>query len=123
MKLLKPFIFFLAIAISLNSLAQESQTIKLTILVKDKDNNSIPGAIILLDDVKQKRPTNSAGYFKVKLDKAPREIAAFSPLFGIKKVKYNGNSTIVIQIVETKNDSYLTDTNKTKAIDPVEKNI
>tara|TARA_R110001606_G_C15231706_1_gene635176 strand:+ start:243 stop:851 length:609 start_codon:yes stop_codon:yes gene_type:complete len=120
MKLLKSFIFFFAMTISLNSLAQENQTIKLTILVKDKSNNPIPGAIILLDDVKQKRPSNSAGYFKIKLDKAPKEIAAFSPLFGIKKVKYNGNSNIIIQIVESKNDSYITDTNKTKAIDAIQ---
>ncbi|AOW18688.1 hypothetical protein LPB03_15030 [Polaribacter vadi] len=97
------YIFLLLILIfTLNISSQESKNmeeIKLTILVHDVNNNPIPGAIILIDDVKQQRLTNSAGYFKIKLDKAPKEITAFSPSIGVMKVTYNNNDKIIIKII------------------------
>lgn len=67
--------------------------------MKDGEGNPVPGAIILLDDVNQKRLTDAAGYFKIKLDKAPKIIAASSQALGIKKVAYKNNDNIIINII------------------------
>jgi TonB-dependent SusC/RagA subfamily outer membrane receptor len=123
MKSTKTLIFLIAVLFSLHIFSQKEATkeiIKLTILVKDADNNPIPGAVILIDDVKQKRTTNSAGYFKIKLDKAPKEITAFSPLIGVKKIPYTGKNSIIINIIAEKNSAYLTDTNTEKVSDAIQ---
>jgi TonB-dependent SusC/RagA subfamily outer membrane receptor len=80
-----------------------AQSKKLTIKVSDADNKSISGAIILFDDVRQKRWTNSNGVFKTKLDINPKEISAFHPKIGIKKIKYNGAEKISIKIIKGDN--------------------
>ena len=116
--LLAAFIF------TANFSAQEKKSgekIKLTILVKDANNNAVPGAVILIDNVKQRRVANKAGYFKVKLDKTPKEITAFSPLVGVKKVAYNGQSSMIINIVSDKNDeNYVSGRRDTKIADPIQ---
>lgn len=78
----------------ISSFAQEK--IDLSIYVKDDKNKPIAGAVILIDDVKQKRVANSKGIFKIKLKKKPKEIAAFSVLHGIKKIKYVGQQNIYV---------------------------
>ena len=45
--------------------AQSNDEVKITITVKDAKNKPIPGAIILFDDVRQKRWTNSKGILKL----------------------------------------------------------
>jgi len=102
MKFIKILLLIVSLIFSIQLSSQENtskEEIKLMILVQDANNNPISGAIILFDDVKQKRLTNSAGYFKIKLDKAPKEIAAFSPAIGIKKVKYKNVNSITIKII------------------------
>lgn len=88
---------------NLNLNAQSNESKKLTIIVKDVNNNPIPGAVILFDNVRQKRWTNSKGIFKVKIINDPKEISAFSPKIGIKKIKYNGKKKIKIIIQKGKN--------------------
>ena len=56
-----------------------SQSKNITIKVKDKKNKPVAGAIILFDNVKQKRLTNKKGVFKVKTEANPKEVAAFHP--------------------------------------------
>ncbi|SEE21968.1 TonB-dependent receptor plug domain-containing protein [Polaribacter dokdonensis] len=124
MKLVKTLMLLAAFIFTANFSAQEKKSgekIKLTILVKDANNNAVPGAVILIDNVKQRRVANKAGYFKVKLDKAPKEITAFSPLVGVKKVAYNGQSSMIINIVSDKNDeNYVSGRRDTKIADPIQ---
>jgi TonB-dependent SusC/RagA subfamily outer membrane receptor len=96
----KNIILFTAFLICLNLHAQSK---KVTIKVLDKNNIPLSGAIILFDDVRQKRWTNSKGFFKTKFKKAPKEISAFHPKVGIKKIKYNGANTVFIIIKKGKN--------------------
>jgi TonB-dependent SusC/RagA subfamily outer membrane receptor len=122
MKTFKKLFLLLLILGSINSFSQKetiNEAIKLTILVKDGNNTPISGAVILIDNVKQKRVANSAGYFKIKLEKEPKEITAFSPLIGVKTIKYNGDTSIVIKITKETNN-YIPDTNYQKIVDPIQ---
>jgi TonB-dependent SusC/RagA subfamily outer membrane receptor len=94
-----------------NTFAQKD--VNLTITVKDEKNKRVPGAVILLDNVKQDRIANAKGVFKIKLANAPKIISAFSPKLGIKKVTYTGNNNIIINIVGG-NDHYAVNTSKNK---------
>ena len=85
-----------------------SQEKKITIRVKDVNNKPVAGALILLDNVKQKIWTNSDGVFKTKLKFEPKEISAFHPNIGIKKIKYNGENNLIIKIKKG-NDLNLSD--------------
>jgi TonB-dependent SusC/RagA subfamily outer membrane receptor len=91
-----------------------AQSKKLTIKVTDDKNKPVAGAIILFDDVKQKRWTNSKGIFKTKLELVPKEISAFHPKVGIKKMKYNGSENIFIKIEKGEN-LLVADNNNPKA--------
>jgi TonB-dependent SusC/RagA subfamily outer membrane receptor len=91
------FILFAALFFSSNINSQEK---KLTIKVKDIDNKSVAGAIILFDNVKQRIWTNSNGVFKAKINTEPKEISAFHPNIGINTVKYNGEDKLTIVIKE-----------------------
>ena len=103
-------ILFLAF-FSMNAISQEDIKLKLTI--KDSDNKPVPGAVILLDGVKQTRLANAKGVFRIKLDEAPKEISAFSPKIGIKNIKYTGIDNINITITGG-NDSYVVNTSANK---------
>ncbi len=118
MKYLKILLILLSFIFNTHIFSQEKE-LKLSILVKDGKNNPIPGAIILIDNIKQKRVANSAGYFKIKLEKAPEEITAFSPLLGAKTIKYDGENYIIINITKDTND-YVSDTNYEKIVDPIQ---
>ena len=83
-----------------------SQGQKILIEVKDVSRKPVAGAIILFDDVKQKRWTNDKGIFKTKLKTTPKKISAFHPNIGISTIKYNGQSNISI-IIKKGNDTYL----------------
>jgi hypothetical protein len=113
MKKINTFLTILILFLTVSFSAQEKENIKLTIAVKDVNNNPVPGAVILIDNVKQKRVANSAGYFKVKLDKTPKEITAYSPLFGVKKVAYTGKNNIIINLVNGNKD-FVSSTTNTK---------
>lgn len=96
----KPKIITLLLIFSFifSGFSQEKKDLNLSILVKNKKNKPIAGAIILLDNVKQKRTTNSKGYFKIKLKKAPKSISAFYPTIGIKEITYSGNEEVILII-------------------------
>ncbi len=111
MKKIKYILLTLITFLALNSFGQKST--KLTIKVKDEQNKPVPGAVILFDDVKQKRLANSNGIFKAKLKKEPKIISAFSPSIGIAKVKYDGKNNIVIKITEG-NELYVVNTSNNK---------
>ncbi|MEN8702998.1 MAG: TonB-dependent receptor plug domain-containing protein [Polaribacter sp.] len=119
MKLFKNLIILVVFIFTTHFSAQEK--IKLTLLIKDSKNKAVPGAIILIDNKKQRRVANKAGYFKIKLDKAPKEITAFSPLIGAKKVAYNGQKSMIINITSDDNDkSFVTGDRNTKIADPIQ---
>ena len=101
--ILLSFVFF--------SLSINSQNKEITIRVKDANNKPVSGAIILLDDTKQSVWTNSNGVFKTKLKFVPKEISAFHPKIGIKKIAYNGKENIIIKI-EKGNDIPITSNTK-----------
>ncbi|WP_296638254.1 TonB-dependent receptor plug domain-containing protein [Polaribacter sp.] len=119
MKLFKNLLILVVFIFTTHLSAQEK--IKLTLLIKDSKNKAVPGAIILIDNKKQRRVANKAGYFKIKLDKAPKEITAFSPLIGAKKVAYNGQKSMIINITSDDNDkSFATGDRNTKIADPIQ---
>lgn len=94
----KYIIILLGILFFNNSI--HSQEKKITIKVKDVFNKPVAGAIILFDNKKQKIWTNSNGEFKTKIKSDPKEISAFHPNIGIKKIKYNGKNNVTIIIKE-----------------------
>ena len=80
------------------SFKMNAQSKNLTIKVKDEKNKPVAGAIILIDDVKQKRWTNSKGIYKIKLNEPPKKITAFHPNIGISKIKYTDKKKHLIII-------------------------
>lgn len=91
-------------------LSVNAQSKKIKIIVKDISNNLVTNAVILFDNVRQKKTTNSFGVLKTKLKSDPKEISAFHPIIGIKKIKYNGEEEIVI-IIGKDNDANKIDIN------------
>lgn len=100
MKNFKILLFFISLTYSFGLFSQNDK-VKLSVTVKDDKNKVIPGAIILIDGVKQQRVANSKGIFKAKLENTPKTITAFSPLVGIRKVNYiKGKNNMVIKILK-----------------------
>lgn len=91
----KDIILFGVLFLCFNIYAQSK---KITIKVLDANSNPVAGAIILFDDVRQKRWTNSDGVFKTKLKLNTKEISAFHPKIGITKIKYHGTKKLFITI-------------------------
>jgi TonB-dependent SusC/RagA subfamily outer membrane receptor len=89
------------------------------VYVQDETKNPVAGAVILINGAKQKMLTNKNGYFRVKLDKAPKTISAFSPTIGLKKVAYKGEQKVVINLLQNKEYQVVNDVNK-KTLDPVQ---
>lgn len=126
MKAIKNLVLMLALSFSVVVVSQEKEkktttkkNIKISILVKDSKNKPVPGAVILFDDVKQKRRTNSKGYFKIKTDKPPKVISAFSQKVGIKKVKYKGGKSVIIKI-DNSSETYAKNEHKKKDLNPIQ---
>lgn len=119
MKNLKYVILALLFSISGISFSQSESDVKLMVYVQDEANKPVPGAVILIDGVKQKMLTNKNGYFRVKLDKAPKSVAAFSPSIGISKVAYKGQSKVTINLKVIKDYEVVNDVNR-KKLDPVQ---
>ena len=97
--IMKKYLFIL-LGVLFFSNSINSQEKKITIKVKDVNNKAVAGAIILFDSEKQNILTNSNGVFKTKLKFDPKEISAFHPNIGIKKIKYNGENNLIIKIKE-----------------------
>ena len=79
---------------------------KITIITVDENDKPVAGAIILFDDVKQKRWTNSSGVLKASFDTQPKIISAFHPKIGITKVNFKGGKKIKI-IIKKGNDTHI----------------
>lgn len=116
---MKNIILIITVLLSTATFSQKEESIKLNLIIKDVNNNPVSGAIVLLDNVKQSRVANSTGVFKAKLAKAPKEITVYSPLIGVKTVKYLGNPAMIITITKDTND-YTSDTNTEKIVDPIQ---
>ena len=99
-----------------------SQEQKIIIQVTDVSRKPVAGAIILFDDVKQKRWTNDKGIFKTKLKTTPKKISAFHPNIGISVIKYKGQSNISI-IIKKGNDTHLFSNSSKKIISSQFNNI
>jgi TonB-dependent SusC/RagA subfamily outer membrane receptor len=122
MKFIKNFLFVVAIFLSATIFSQEKEkkeSIKLSISVKDFKNNPVPGAIILIDNIKQSRVANAQGSFKINLEKAPKEITVYSPAVGVQTVKYSGNPNMIINIKKETNE-IITDSSKEIIADPMQ---
>ena len=120
MKILKKIFLIGMILSSIITFSQEkNETIKLNLTVKDFNNKPVPGAIILLDNIKQERVANSSGTFKIRLKKAPIEITVYSPMVGVQTVKYLGNPNMIINIKKPTNDDVV-DTANEKIADPMQ---
>lgn len=117
---MKKILFFLLgfMFLSFTGIAQEKDK-KVTILVKDENNKPVPGAVILFDNVRQKRWTNSKGVFKTKFKETPKVISAYSPKIGIQKVNYNGKGTVIIKIKGGR-DHYVITNPKAKEINTIQ---
>lgn len=109
-------ITLLLVALLCFNFSINSQSKKLSIIVKDSKNKPIPGAIILFDDIRQKKWTNAKGEYKIKLEKTPKEISAFSPKIGIQKIKYNGQKTVLIKILKGKDKNLITFNNDNNSV-------
>lgn len=120
MKILKKIFFIALILISAITFSQEKEeTIKLNLTVKDYNNKPVPGAIILLDNVKQDRVANASGTFKANIKKEPIEITVYSPKVGVQTVKYLGNPNMIINIKRPTNED-VSDTSREKIADPMQ---
>lgn len=120
MKILKKIFFIAVILISAITFSQEKEeTIKLNLTIKDYNNKPVPGAVILLDNVKQDRVANTSGTFKAIIKKAPIEITVYSPMVGVQTVKYLGNPNMIINIKKPTNDDVV-DTANEKIADPMQ---
>ena len=98
---------------------EKDEAIKLNLTIRDYNNKPVPGAVILLDNVKQTRVANSSGNFKVNLKKAPIEITVYSPMVGVQTVKYLGNPNMIVNIKRPTNDD-VSDTSREKIADPMQ---
>ena len=120
MKILKKIFFIAVILTTAISFSQEKdEAIKLNLTIRDYNNKPVPGAVILLDNVKQTRVANSSGNFKVNLKKAPIEITVYSPMVGVQTVKYLGNPNMIVNIKRPTNDD-VSDTSREKIADPMQ---
>ena len=77
MKTIKLIVLALLCGYSGISFSQTEGDVKLMVYVQDETKNPVAGAVILINGAKQKMLTNKNGYFRVKLDKAPKTISAF----------------------------------------------
>ena len=111
---MKKYIIIL-IGVLFFNINMNSQEQKIIIEVTDISRKPVAGAIILFDDVKQKRWTNDKGIFKTKLKTTPKKISAFHPNIGISVIKYNGQSIISI-IIKKGNDTHLFSNSSNKII-------
>jgi TonB-dependent SusC/RagA subfamily outer membrane receptor len=98
MKTRKLITLFLFLSFTFSGYSQKKEAIEISINVKDDKNKPVAGALILIDNIKQKRRANSLGVFKIRLQKTPKEIAVFSAKHGIKKIKYKGQKNIFVKL-------------------------
>lgn len=120
MNFIKKITLLLIFFVSTVHFSQEkTKNIKLNITVKDYNNNPVPGAIILFDNIKQSRVANSRGIFKAILKNSPKEITVYSPIIGAQTVKYLGNPNMIISIKRPTNDD-VSDTSREKISDPIQ---
>lgn len=122
MKIIKNILFVVTVIFFSTTFSQEKEkkeSIKLNLSIKDYKNNPIPGAIVLLDNIKQERVANSSGIFKANLNSTPKEITVYSPIIGVKTVKYVGNPNMIINIQKEKTD-YIGDNTNEKIADPMQ---
>ena len=87
---MKTINLLLILTLSLSNTVFSQQEKNVFIVVKDSNNNPIPNAVVLFDDVKQTSKTDSKGIFKGTSKKNIKKMTAFSPLHGINTINYDG---------------------------------
>ncbi len=70
----------------------------LTVKIVNSKKAPVPGAVIFLDKIQQRRVANNQGVFKIKLLTTPKTITAYSPIYGSFSHKYNGEENITINL-------------------------
>lgn len=81
-----------------NILAQKTQKkVNLYGYVFEKSGYPIPDAMILVDEVRQSKNTNSKGFFKIKIPAATEKISIVSLSHGSMELPYNGADTLIFE--------------------------
>ncbi|NCT08880.1 MAG: TonB-dependent receptor plug domain-containing protein [Flavobacteriia bacterium] len=101
-KYLFPIILTLILQLTIDLNSQEKNKFNfkapLRIFVKDSLNKPIPGAIIFLDNLKQKQITDKNGFVAIKIKKTPQKISVFSPIYGIQDFfSYENTQNVIIK--------------------------
>ncbi len=76
----------------LNINAQKNNKIIISGFVKDSLDRPVAKASIFINDVITNKKTNSQGFYKLKLKRAPKKIMVASPIYGFEEVEYNNNN-------------------------------
>ncbi|WP_282031271.1 TonB-dependent receptor plug domain-containing protein [Winogradskyella eximia] len=89
----KHTLFLIALVFSFFGFTQKKT---ITITVKDSLEHPVSNAIIFLDDVKNKKTTNSKGKIKIKIKDLPDYISAYSELEGFETIEFDESLDITI---------------------------
>jgi TonB-dependent SusC/RagA subfamily outer membrane receptor len=68
--------------------------VRISGIVRDADNRTVPGVVILIDNVKTNAITNEKGFYKVKAWPAANKIGIFSFYTGAAEQEIKGRTTI-----------------------------
>ncbi|MCF2873451.1 MULTISPECIES: TonB-dependent receptor plug domain-containing protein [unclassified Tenacibaculum] len=91
---IKLSILLLSILFSVHSYAQKKEDIVISGYVKDSINKPVFNCSIFVDNIKQKKGTNTKGFYTLKLKKKPKKIMFFSPAHGFTEIAYYDHSFI-----------------------------
>jgi TonB-dependent SusC/RagA subfamily outer membrane receptor len=91
------FVFVLLMTLitgGITSGQKSNKKIPISGIVVDNNNKPLPGAIILIDNVKTSTITNQSGAYKLKVKQSAKKIGIFTFTSGIAEVEINGRTTI-----------------------------
>ncbi len=88
--LLFAFSFFI---LSANA-QRKNKKIVISGFVKDSLNNPVANVSVFIDEVITNKKTNSDGFYKIKLKKAPKKVMVASSAYGVEEVDYNNKNEI-----------------------------
>jgi TonB-dependent SusC/RagA subfamily outer membrane receptor len=103
---IKVLVLFIAF-ISFNDLNAQKRNLTISGYVLDSDKAPVANTMIFIDGIKQKRVTDSKGYYTIKLRRVPKKLMFYSTKYGILDYPYSGKKKINItyNIPETKNSN------------------
>ena len=89
--------FLLVLIFSIFVFVANAQKNKKTIVsgfVKDSLDNPVKNASVFINDEITNKKTNSDGYYKIKLKKAPKKVMVVSSIHGMEEVEYDNLNEI-----------------------------